>query len=448
MSRGNYGYQSVNPAVGNGPSDSSNKLYGARRGIAPQFWRIPWLSFILLTLLFFGALHDVQFSLHDNTETPIEDRIAQLAEGSIGRRVSFALLGLFGLVALVRKRGQRLQAQWPPAHLILFFLIWACMSVTWSTEPAITLRSLVVLGTFWLAAMGLTRRTTVDQIILFTLFASSVYLIAGIVAEISLGTFEPFTAGYRFAGTLHPNEQGTNCAVLALSGIATAQANTRWRGVIMVWIGVGVTFVALTGSRVAFVAILIALAGYFLLTTQISQKLMVALTVLVCAALALLFFGQTFVDGVIGVAHLGREDPLATITGRLELQKLSVAFASERPILGFGYGAFWSPDRIYEASSFLGGRISGSTSAYLELILNTGLVGMGVFVLILAVGFNRCRALYGLTARTGYAFMAMLLLYSTLTGLAYSGPVQPTFLAFLTWLALVRAGWGSIEVSS
>lgn len=130
---------------------------------------------------------------------------------------------------------------------------------------------------------------------------------------------------------------------------------------------------------------------------------------------------------------------MATVSGRLELQQVCLSYAGERPILGYGYGGFWTPRHMYEVSALVGARISGCTSAYIELLLGLGVIGTAIYSIMLLLGLRQYVLLFHRSGNPDYAFWGAVIVYVVLIGLAYASPIQATFLSFVMWLALLRA---------
>ena len=64
----------------------------------------------------------------------------------------------------------------------------------------------------------------------------------------------------------------------------------------------------------------------------------------------------------------------------------------DRPILGYGYRAMWSPDDRYRIllDDLTGGwGVNSSHNAFLEITLDLGAVGMGIILLIVVAAFWR-----------------------------------------------------------
>lgn len=106
----------------------------------------------------------------------------------------------------------------------------------------------------------------------------------------------------------------------------------------------------------------------------------------------------------------------ATLTGRIQIWIVSTVMALRRPWLGYGYNAFWLPDKWYVQRiwTLLGWRVPHAHNGFLELWLELGLCGLGVFL----VGFivYVWRALRFLVERVGpeatwpLAFLAFIFL--------------------------------------
>ena len=67
----------------------------------------------------------------------------------------------------------------------------------------------------------------------------------------------------------------------------------------------------------------------------------------------------------------------ATLTGRTELWYFVNIFISQRPLLGWGFGAFWCQEirRLNEISRNLGWSIPQAHNGLLELLLEVGAIG-------------------------------------------------------------------------
>ena len=108
--------------------------------------------------------------------------------------------------------------------------MWACASVLWADDVLLAIRRVIVLLVLGVAAVGMSRRTSVTQFAWVVFFSCGLYLAAGIGTEVVLETFAPSEEGYRFAGTLHPNHQAINCAALALASLHLYNVNARFTG--------------------------------------------------------------------------------------------------------------------------------------------------------------------------------------------------------------------------
>lgn len=411
-------------------------------GPARQIGRSIWLIILFLCAVFFFAEHDFSFSRSGiDRFTPTEEEIVTGAtEGSLVRRIAFLSLGFFAVVSLARPRpGESFRVNGFLGGMLLAFVSWAFLSLIWAEDRSLTSQKLVAFGIFCLGAAAIARRFSQREIILWTFFSTALFVLIGVSAEMFYGTFRPFTSGYRFAGTLHPNIQGINCGLLVISAFAAATTEKSRRR--LYWIGtiLGFCFLALTGSRTAVAATLVAIAVYlFTLSSKRARIAMAyALSVAFCLVMLVLVSGMS--AGVKGTASLGRDDSNdESLDGRTEIWAVVGKYVGRHAIIGYGYGGFWTPTRISSVSDDMDVGIPNSHLAYLEYLLTLGAVGLVAYTLLLFAGIGRAFRFHRLSGNPAFAFCAALLVFCALDGLLESALALPSFLMFLSMVILAQ----------
>jgi exopolysaccharide production protein ExoQ len=407
-----------------------------------QVGQPPWLLFLFLTVLLFFVYHDLSFSRNGaDNYNPSEDNLAvAVAEGSTTRRIALLSLGLFAIVTLVRHRADgRLRIQGSLGWFVLAFVSWAFVSLIWAEDRGLTFTRLTVFLIFCIAALAVACRFSLREIILWTFFTSVIFLIVGVTGELFFGRFRPFAPGYRFAGTLHPNHQGINCALLLLSGFAAAFTEKRRRILFRVCTLLGLVFLILTASRTAFAAALLALTVYLGAVIPKRMKLAMAYALSIILCILLLFLANGFLPNLKATIMLGRDDStVGSFGGRTEVWNEIGYYIQQSPILGYGYGGFWTPSHISELSKEENWGIPNSHSAYLDYLLTLGAVGLVVYALLLFAGIRRAFQLQKLSRDSAYAFCGVLLVFCTMNGLLESAPTEPSSLMLLSMAVLAR----------
>lgn len=135
---------------------------------------------------------------------------------------------------------------------------------------------------------------------------------------------------------------------------------------------------------------------------------------------------------------LGRQEQVGSLSGRIPLWSELLAYAQQRPLLGYGYESFWNAERIADVSSTQQWAIHVAHSAYIEAILGIELVGALTLVLAVAVGIRRAALGYGQAGKSEYGLLFALLIYSMLDGIFASGPVQVMFISFVVACGMVH----------
>jgi len=341
------------------------------------------------------------------------------------------------------RRGQnRLGINGVLGWFILFNLVWMYLSFAWADDAAFTLRRLGTPLMLCLGTLAVCKHFSLRDIILWVFFATASFLLIGFACEIALGTFRPLAPGYRFAGTLSPNHQGINCVLLLLTGIAASSAAKRACKVFPVCVFVGLVFIVLTGSRTAFASGIAALLVYWGLVLSRSPKLawLVGLSMGAGVCLLVLLVENDLFTGLRqqGVL-LGRTGTdISSLTGRIPLWKECLGYAARHPLGGYGHNSFFTPTHIAEISATQGWPIGEAHSAYFELLLGTGLVGMVSFVLILVLAIKRSIARYKVSLDPGFASFVAIFVFCLLDGVLESAAVHPGMFSFVTMVALAH----------
>jgi exopolysaccharide production protein ExoQ len=420
-----------------------------RKGPALQVGRPPWLMFLFLAALFFLVYHDLssskKFKELDNVKSFEDMIITDVAEGTLVRRIALLSLGLFAIVSLVRHRANgRLRIHGPLGWILLSFAAWALLSPVWAEDLPLTLRRLVVFGIFCIAAVAVARRLSLREIILWAFFSTTLFLVIGVLTELVLGTFRPFATGYRFGGTLHPNGQGINCALLLLSGVAAADVEKYRRTLFRACALVGFVFLILTASRTSFAAALLALAVYLGAVCSRATKIAMAYALSMAFCVLLLVLANASLPGLMSAVTLGRNDSTVdfSFNGRAGVWEDVGYYVHQHPILGYGYGGFWTPTRIKLISDEEKWPVPDSHSAYLDYLLTLGAVGLLVYTLLLFAGIRRAFRFQNLSHNSAFAFCGALLVFCALDGLLESAVIWPSLLLFLGMVVLVRLAFG------
>lgn len=402
----------------------------------------PWVLFLFLAAVFFFTYHDISASKSiGGYDPPTEDFIAAIAQGQLGRRIALLSLGVVAIVNLVRSPARRrLSMQGPLGWLLLGFCAWVLLSIIWAEDLSQSFKRVTEFAILCVAAVWVVRRLSLREIILWTFFSTAAFLLIGVTAQVVNGTFQPLSAGYRFAGTLPPNNEGIGCALLLLSAITLADLMKRWRTLFWVSGFIGFVFVILSGSRTGLAAVLAAIVIYLAAVRSRSTKVAMGLSATMVASFLVFVIGAGLMPGLKSAVLLGRDDPgsIGTFTGRTDIWKDVSPFIRQSPVVGYGYGAFWTPAHVTAISDEEQWGVANSHSAYIDYLLMLGAIGLLGFIAILAVGIFYAFGSFRFSQRPAFAFCGVVLMFCAMDGLFESDITEGSQLMFVSTIILIR----------
>jgi O-antigen ligase len=297
-------------------------------------------------------------------------------------------LPIYGVILLLAvMRLGVLRGAWVGALMTAPLLLLALISSEWSILPDVTVRRTIALGFTTLFGLWLAARFTWREV---------VGLVAGASVVLALGSYIAalLAPGFGVHSDIHPGawrglwyEKNTTGAIMAQGALACACASVLSPARRTLWL-VGTALCAglvlLSTSTTALLALLIVGAG-FVTVAGLRRGGALAVTtswiVLVVTGVAAGLYA--FAPELVFEA-LGKD---ATLTGRTDIWGAVLRRVQERPMLGYGFGAFWEDKG--GPVGFVHAEVDWSAptahNGWLELLLGLGWTGVALFGLQLLV---------------------------------------------------------------
>lgn len=294
-----------------------------------------------------------------------------------------AQIGLYlwcGLLVLPRWKAtlRAVLDAWP----ILILPALTIASSLWSIDPLLTLRrsSFFTLSTIMSIYLG--ERFTIEEFA--DLFAEAqCWLIVGSVAMFFIApakVLDPSHVGAWRGLTIHKNVFGESMAVTVLllmlvrfKGHRVLRAIFFVASVLLLYLAHSVTPTLACGVVILLVPVLRRVSRLRI------QERVVAYTLFGGTAFLSMFLVANYSDDLLPL--LGKD---STLSGRAQLWSLVMDAIWKRPMLGYGYEAFWQGFKgdsrgILEATGWL---VPMAHNGYLDLWLSLGLVGVVAYSLL------------------------------------------------------------------
>jgi O-antigen ligase len=263
------------------------------------------------------------------------------------------------------------------AILAIALAVFLCATSLWSIEPSVTLRRGILYLLFVLFAIGVADNLDGDEFmaLLRTLcFISAAVSLLAMVAAPSL-VLSP--GGGELRGNF--SYKGVLGQVMAVGVLATLHGlrtdGRRLRGIAMLVPFLVVTLLANSGTALTTIVLSCVID---LVMTLLRQRHTRAIGMLLCAVVLPVAVGFALAPDLL-LDILGK-DP--TLTGRTELWEYVDSYIGQRPVLGWGFAAFWSPDNPLAkgVSAAVGWTVPEAHNAVREMLLQVGVLGSLAFL--------------------------------------------------------------------
>ncbi len=196
-------------------------------------------------------------------------------------------------------------------------------------------------------------------------------------------------------------------------------------------------------SATSIVMLVAAILFYFGLLWMVKhQKRMIKNLFAILVALVIVYGISTALTGksLLDISSaLGRD---STLTGRSEIWAALVPLAMQRPLIGHGFGGFWTP-KILETYYF------PAHNGYLEILLDLGFIGLIIIALFLISSGRKAQEAFMLEKEWGALWICWLLMtlinnitessLNSFSGLLMGVPI---------WLAVTFGAWKSSRAVS
>jgi O-antigen ligase len=186
------------------------------------------------------------------------------------------------------------------------------------------------------------------------------------------------------------NALGMNAAIglLVFAMLAVGGAKRR-----LLWISFAIlsaTLLLLSGSATSMLAVLLMACGYVWHALLVRHVRSTFFRVLLSGVIVLSFVAilASQWDGILSV--FGKSPDM---TGRTEIWGAALAIAQDKPLFGYGYGGFWvfggPAQAIWDALGGDPATTSYAHNGYLQIFLDTGIVGLGMLLALVASAFRK-----------------------------------------------------------
>jgi exopolysaccharide production protein ExoQ len=312
--------------------------------------------------------------------------------GSAQSILKFAIIcGAFALGVVGSSDGSKL-LNTPLGITILLYWFWTLVSVFISATPFYTLGSSFALIAWILFGAAVAARCGARELHVALLAGTSIFLVGSwilylLVPEVGTTTFvsgeKTVTRFTGLAGS--PNGAGQMAAlhlVVFASLYASGLHRSCRRFLIVAVAGVAVLAIGALvlsqsrGSALALVATALALAAQ---RTRSIPLMIAGFALAAFSMLALPGLVHWLTQSLAGFSRGGAVNEILTLTGRSHVWSYVTQNAMESPIYGFGYGA--GKEIIAQGyRNVWGGGIGGSAhNAFLQTLLDLGIVGAAAF---------------------------------------------------------------------
>ncbi len=297
-------------------------------------------------------------------------------------QLGYGTLGLCSALILWRELGIR-RALWRPVYIVT--LLWLLVTSITSYYPMLSLRRFVFAAC--VVAMGAVvplmpagRQRFCDLLASVTV-AIIVLCYVGVALAPDLAVHqvtdlvEPRLAGNWRGIFYHKNIAGEMMAIFIFIGLFVIEVRSRLIGAAIVLSAAIFLYFTEAKSATGFLPLVLGLA--WVSNRRWAFWLRLSVIFVILALLNILSVGSLYSDGIASITQKVFSDP--TFTGRTEIWQIAVDWIPKRPILGFGYGAFWqTPEVMFQGSSEMNPGAATADHAHnaiFNLAVTTGLPG-------------------------------------------------------------------------
>lgn len=320
--------------------------------------------------------------------------------------------------------------------LIILLLLWVAASVTWSIDQGVTFRRVIAIGMTTLFGFHLAMRYNWRE--LLTLFGITWLILGagaaivaltipqiGVESELHVGAWK----GLWFQKNTLGGHMGRACLLFGFLAIT----ERKWRNVWLVGLLMAIILVLLSTSKTALLGMLVGVA---VLAVGAIMRRGPLLTL--SMIWGVVFFGGVLVSIIVFQPDLffellGRD---AGLTGRTEIWVVLQELIDQRPLLGYGYGAFWaegSGPATY-VKDLTQWDVPTAHNGWLETWLAVGVVGVVLFAVSFVLTLVRAVAT-ATKSWTGF-FVIGYLLQFILFSMSESIILHQNTIVWVTYVAI------------
>lgn len=410
-----------------------------RPSLRPSY---PWLVFLFLALAFFLSSHDpagAQRTL-DDYNRPQDEIVQGVAGGSTTREIALLAMGAAAALSLVSYAApRRLQSSGFSAYVLTAFAAWMAVSVLWADDPAMSIKRLAATAMLCLTAAAIVRTFSLREIVMWVFFTTAAFLVVAIALEVLAGAFQPWVSGYRFAGTQHPNDEGIECGLLVLSGLAASRLDKQRLWLYRSFAGAGVVFLLLTQSRTSLIATSLAVTVFLVMSGWTASKKIILISSILATAIVVAMLTSGLSPVITNALSKQRDGDasVGSFAGRTQIWQDVTEYILLRPLTGHGYGSFWTPEHINAISDEEQWGVPDSHSAYVDYLLTIGAIGLMLYLTCLLQGIWRSLSISDGSGKKGIPFLTGILIFGAIDGFFESSIGEGSLLMFLCIIVLV-----------
>jgi O-antigen ligase len=293
---------------------------------------------------------------------------------------------MYGVALMLMRWRQVLRAArtaWP----LLALAGLAFLSTAWSVDPALTLRRSVLLLASTMIAIYVGERYSIKAFahLLAQTFCLMIVLVllVYIVAPEYVIDYSAYGGAWRGLSA-YKNTFGEHMAVAVLLLALVRFRRFPWLRYVFLLIAACLLFLSHSATAVVCGVLTLAAVPLWRLMRG-KQRLLIGVLVAITFLLGI-YWLLAFPETIFQV--LGRD---TTLTGRTDLWSKLLPVIANRPVLGYGYAAFWTGSNAEVLNVWIGaGRLVPiADNGYVDLCLSLGAAGLVLFLWVFTGAFRK-----------------------------------------------------------